>query len=98
MPLMALYREYVFPVIQYDKQHGGELFTTLEGYITCRCSPTAICKALYINKNPLYSRLNKIAQLLHKNLSDSETIFNISLALKVESLIRAGMLEGGVEI
>lgn len=98
MPLMALYREYVFPVIQYDKQHGGELFTTLEGYITCRCSPTAICKALYIHKNTLYSRLNKIAQLLHKNLSDSETIFNISLALKVESLIRAGMLEGGVEI
>lgn len=96
-PLMALYREYVLPVVQYDQQHGGELFTTLEGYITYRCSPTAICKALYIHKNTLYSRLNKISQLLDKNLSDSETIFNVSLALKVENLIKAGMLEGGLE-
>lgn len=96
-PLMALYREYILPLTQYDEEHGGELLTTLEGYINYHYSPTAICRALYIHKNTLYSRLDKIAQLLGKSLSDSETIFNISLGLKIRTLMKAGMFGSELE-
>lgn len=48
---------------------------------------------LYIHKNTLYARLNKLSQILGKNLSDSETVFNLSLGLKIQTLIQAGNLD-----
>ena len=48
---------------------------------------------LYIHKNTLYARLNKISQILGKNLSDSETVSNLSLGLKIQTLIQAGILD-----
>lgn len=91
-PLLLVYQEYVLPIIEYDKLHSGELLSTLTSYISNCSSPSAICSALYIHKNTLYSRLNKISQLIGKDLSDSETIFNISLGLKLQTLIQAGIL------
>lgn len=96
-PLLQIYQEYILPVIQYDQQHGSELLTTLTAYISCCSSPSAICSALFIHKNTLYSRLNKISQVLGKSLSDSEAIFNISLGLKIQTLIQAGILQGELD-
>lgn len=91
-PLLQVYCEYILPIIQYDDAHSGELFPTLTTYLGCCSSPSATCAALYIHKNTLYSRLNKIAQLLGKSLSDSETNFNISLGVKIHTLVKTGVL------
>lgn len=91
-PLLLIYQEYIVPIIEYDKEHSGDLLATLTSYISNCSSPTAICSELYIHKNTLYSRLNKISQILNKELSNSETIFNISLGLKMQTLIQAGIL------
>ena len=91
-PLTALYREYIFPILQYDQSHGSELFPTLTTYMFCCSSPSAACSELYIHKNTLYSRLNKISALLKKNLSDSETVFNLLFGIKIHALIQAGVL------
>lgn len=96
-PLLQIYQEYILPIIKYDEQHGAELFPTLTAYITCCSSPSAICSALYIHKNTLYSRLNKITQVLGKSLSDSEVIFNISMGLKIQTLIQTGILQGDLD-
>ena len=91
-PLLHLYKEYIQPIIDYDNRHSGDLLPTLTAYTTYCASPSAICNALFIHKNTLYARLNKISQILGKNLSDSETVFNLSLGLKIQTLIQTGIL------
>lgn len=92
-PLLQVYQEYIQPITDYDSRHSGDLLPTLTAYITCCASPSAICNLLYIHKNTLYARLNKISQILGKDLSDSETVFNLSLGLKIQTLIQAGILD-----
>ena len=96
-PLLLVYHEYILPIIEYDKLHNGKLFYTLTAYISYCSSPSAICSALYIHKNTLYYRLNKISEILGKNLTDNETIFNISLGLKIQALIQAGIIQNDLD-
>ena len=92
-PLLQVYQEYIQPILDYDKLHSGELFPTLTTYLKCGSSPSGACSSLFIHKNTLYSRLNKISQLLGKDLSDSEVHFNIVLGIKVHTLIKTGILQ-----
>ena len=92
-PLMQNYREYIQPISEYDVKHGTELLETLETYIRCCSATSAICESLFIHKNTLYSRMSKISQLIKHDLSDSDTLFNINLALKVKMLIDSGILK-----
>ncbi len=96
-PLLQVYQEYIQPIADYDNRHSGDLLPTLTAYITFCGSPSAICNALYIHKNTMYARLNKISQILGKKLSDSETVFNLSLGLKIQTLIQAGMLDSDLD-
>jgi DNA-binding PucR family transcriptional regulator len=90
---MQNYREYIQPISEYDVKHGTELLETLETYIRCCSATSAICESLFIHKNTLYSRMSKISQLIKHDLSDSDTLFNINLALKVKMLIDSGILK-----
>ena len=92
-PLLQVYEEYIQPILKYDKMHSGELFPTLATYLECGSSPSGACSSLFIHKNTLYSRLNKISQLLGKNLSDSEVHFNLVLGVKVHTLVKAGIFQ-----
>ena len=92
-PLLQVYEEYIQPILSYDKMHSGELFPTLSTYLECGSSPSGACSSLFIHKNTLYSRLNKISQLLGKNLSDSEVHFNLVLGVKVHTLVKAGIFQ-----
>ncbi|MBQ3640588.1 helix-turn-helix domain-containing protein [bacterium] len=92
-PLLDVHEEYLKPVQIYDDQHGTDLLNTLSTYIKCCSSTSAICAELFIHKNTLYSRLNKISQILGKDLSDSDVIFHVTLALKVRMMLNAGLLE-----
>lgn len=96
-PLLSAHRQYIQPILDYDSSRGGELYPTLTTYIACCSSPSAACRALYIHKNTLYSRLSKISQLLGLNLSDSESIFNLSLGIRIHTLMEAGILQAEVD-
>lgn len=92
-PLLDLHEEYIKPIVIYDEEHGTELLQTITAYIKCCFSTSDICSTLFIHKNTLYSRLNKISQILNKNLSDSDVLFHISFALKVREMLKAGLME-----
>lgn len=92
-PLLDVHEEYLKPVLIYDEQHGTDLLQTLSTYIKHCSSTSAICAELFIHKNTLYSRLNKISHILKKDLSDSDVIFHITLALKVRMMLNAGLLK-----
>ncbi len=92
-PLLDLYNEYIAPIVNYDKAHDSALIDTLECYINSNSSPSLTVSELFIHKNTLYSRLNRIEHLINKSLSQSETIFNLSLGLKIKKLADIGIIK-----
>lgn len=92
-PLKEVYLEFVYPLVNYDSNHKANLVETISCYIDLNGSTSKICSELYIHKNTLYSRLNKISDILGKDLTDSETILNISLGLKYDLLVSSGLIE-----
>lgn len=91
-PLCQVYSDNIVPILRYDELHGGNLFPTLTAYLKSNSSPSATCAALYIHKNTLYSRLNKISQVLGKDILDSEAGFTLMLGIKIHMLVETGVL------
>lgn len=91
-PLCQVYSDNIVPILCYDEMHGTNLFQTLATYLKCNSSPSVTCKALYIHKNTLYSRLNKITQILGKDILGSEDGFNLMLGIKIHMLVETGIL------
>lgn len=91
-PLCQVYSDNIAPILRYDKLHGGNLFPTLTTYLKSNSSPSVTCAELYIHKNTLYSRLNKISQILGKDILDSEVGFTLMLGIKIHMLVEAGVL------
>ncbi|WP_367946557.1 PucR family transcriptional regulator [Bacillus sp. V59.32b] len=64
--------EYLEPVIEYDKKYNGELMVTLKTYLTCNGSKQETSKKLFIVRQTLYHRLEKLEKLLGKDFMKSE--------------------------
>lgn len=75
---------YLAPVEEYDEAHNTQLKETLVRYLANNCSTVRTQKELYIHKNTLHARINRIETLLDCRLSDSEDRFNIQLAVKID--------------
>ena len=56
--------EYLGPVIEYDKRNNGELMPTLKTYLACNGSKQETSKQLFIVRQTLYHRLEKLERLL----------------------------------
>lgn len=68
--LKDFYLNALKPLIEFDKQNNASLFETLRMYFKCDFSIKETAKALYIHRNTMASRLEKIKELLPYDLSD----------------------------
>lgn len=74
--------ERLKPLIDYDMEHNTNLIETLETYFkNCQNSISA-SKDLFIHRNTLLYRLERISELLDLDFNNSEQILIIQLALK----------------
>lgn len=64
-----LFEKVYKPLLQYDREKGGELSHTLEVYIECNFSRTKTAKTLHIHRNSLNYRLQKIEELLNQDIN-----------------------------
>lgn len=64
--------EYLEPIITYDKKYNGKLLETLKTYLACNGSKQETAKRLYIVRQTLYHRLEKIEKLIGKDFMDQE--------------------------
>jgi len=55
---------YLEPVIEYDKSFNGELLTTLRIYLECNGSKQETSKKLFIVRQTLYHRIEKLEKIL----------------------------------
>lgn len=64
--------EYLAPVLNYDRQYNGKLLETLKTYLACNGSKQETAKKLYIVRQTLYHRIQKLEKLLGSDFMDYE--------------------------
>lgn len=62
------------------------LLKTLRAYFYYNRQPTSVAKALYIHRNTVTYRLQKIAELLEVDLQDPDVCDRLNLALHLQNL------------
>ncbi|MDQ0244343.1 purine catabolism regulator [Bacillus fengqiuensis] len=56
--------EYLEPVLTYDQQYNGKLMETLKIYLECNGSKQETAKRLFVVRQTLYHRIEKLEKLL----------------------------------
>ncbi len=84
--LYDLYNHMLSPLKLYDEQHNSELEKTLYYYLICDGSPQLMAKKLYMHRNTIHYRLNKIKELLNIDLSAYEERFPLMLAFYIKEM------------
>lgn len=76
------YYNIIKPLVEHDKDSNDDLITSLKEYAINQCNVTKAAKELYIHRNTLTYRLNKIEDILNCNLDNYDIQLSLQLALK----------------
>ena len=72
LDLNEIVLEYLEPIIDYDKKYNGKLMQTLKTYLACNGSKQETAKRLFIVRQTLYHRIQKLEKLLGKDFMNPE--------------------------
>ncbi|MFU8785699.1 MAG: PucR family transcriptional regulator [Candidatus Izemoplasmataceae bacterium] len=73
---------------EYDYNHNSDLLRTLEMYYECNGNISEASKQLFVHRNTVIYRLDKIKQILASDLNNAEQNFNFQLAIKVYKILQ----------
>lgn len=76
-----------------DDNHHSELLKTLEKYLECDKNLTQTAAELFIHRNTLANRLEKITDITGFALDHHEQAFNLRLALRLKKLAKLNRME-----
>ena len=71
----------------YDQENISDLLTTLDVYLQEDCNITNTTQRLYVHRNTVKYRINRIQELLGKDLHDVNVQFNLRLAFKIRKFL-----------
>ncbi len=69
---------------RYDHANGTDFYHTLEAYLDCGCSVKDTAQKLYIHRNSLNYRLERIQELIQAALNDSRTRFLLEMSYRID--------------
>ena len=72
---------FLDPIREYDKTHDAHLYETLCTWLDCRCNKVQTAKALFLHRNTLLMRLEKLEKLLNHEIQF------ISVGAKIERFL-----------
>ena len=81
--IACFYRDYLEPVVRYDKEYNSELVNTLKVYFESNFNLLLTSKKLFIHRNTLNYRLKKIEDLLSMDISKYQNRLALELALSI---------------
>ncbi|WML31647.1 PucR family transcriptional regulator [Neobacillus sp. OS1-32] len=79
--LIDFVHDHLGPVINYDRENNGKLLETLKVYLMCNGSKKETASQLFIVRQTLYQRLQKIVELLGEDFMRSPKRQAIEFAL-----------------
>ncbi|TDF95925.1 PucR family transcriptional regulator [Paenibacillus piri] len=87
--VMKRYCEYILHnLMQKDEEYSGELLRTLEVYFANKGQINDTAKQLFIHRNTVLYRLEKISSLLNIDLRKTDDLLQIKLVLMFQRLMR----------
>lgn len=81
--------EYLQPVIDYDKKYNGKLLETLKTLLACNGSKQETAKRLFIVRQTLYHRIQKLEKLLGPDFMEHEKRLAIEFMILAYEFIQA---------
>lgn len=81
LDLNEIVLEYLEPVICYDKKYNGKLMETLKTYLACNGSKQETAKRLFVVRQTLYHRIEKLEKLLGDDFMNHEKRLAIEFML-----------------
>jgi sugar diacid utilization regulator len=70
--LLEMSEKPLKPILDYDREHNSDLLATLRSYLHNDGSIKAVADEMYIHKNTIVYRMNKIKELIGNDLSDGQ--------------------------
>lgn len=80
--LAAFVDRAIGPLREHDRTSRPPLLPTLQTYLTHAGRKAETARELHLNRQTLYNRLARIAELLGTDLDDPQTVLALSLALR----------------
>jgi purine catabolism regulator len=84
--LAAFDEETLGPLAEYDRANGTDLLHTLETYFAQRGNLSRTAEALFIHRNSLLYRMERIAAITGLDLEDPEARLRLQVALKARRI------------
>jgi purine catabolism regulator len=84
--LQRFCREIMGPLVDYDAQHRSSLVQTIGAYFDHHGNISQTAEALYIHRNTLLYRLERIQELTGQRLDEADMRLALHLALKLRQL------------
>lgn len=86
--VMAKYCSHLFrPFAEKEEEYAAEMMRTLEAYVARGCQVNEAAKELFIHRNTVLYRLEKIGELLGLDLKNTDHLLQIKLALTFRRLL-----------
>ncbi len=87
MELEEFFVKRLGKVYEQDQLHGTSYIITLENYFQNNLNISETAKAMFLHRNTLIYRIEKIKEILNSDLKNSEELLQIQLALKIFRLL-----------
>ncbi|MFK9090362.1 PucR family transcriptional regulator [Bacillus salipaludis] len=87
MELEDFFRKHLGKIYEHDQLHGTSYIITLENYFQNNLNISETAKAMFLHRNTLIYRIEKIKEILNTDLKNSEGLLQIQLALKIFRLL-----------
>lgn len=86
LDIHCFYHPGVIAVSEYDKTHGTNFLETLRLYLTYIDNPGKIAEELYIHKNTVFYRINKLKEKFKLQLDNGDECFKMHMTIKLMEL------------
>ena len=74
------------PLVRYDERHRSNLLDTISAYFEHHGNVSQTAEALFIHRNTLVYRLERIQELTSQDLDSADMRLSMHLALKLWQL------------
>ena len=85
-PELRLFSEEILNSLR-RRDRGGVLLATLRAYLAVNGSPTDAAERLHLHRNTVLYRLQRIEEILARDLRDADVRLTLHLALKIDEVL-----------
>ncbi len=89
--LRDMYQDQVGRIATYDHRKGTDLLDTLETYLECAGNLTRTSNRLFVHRNTLIQRLERLQSLCEIDLQERSNWLTLQVAIKVYKLRNSGL-------